>query len=46
AFGLGSILGPAIGGVMVVISLLAPLYVAAMVALASAAMIWMLLPEP
>jgi len=46
AFGLGSILGPAIGGAMVLISLIAPLYVAALVALISAALIWMFLPEP
>ena len=46
AFGLGSILGPAVGGVMVVVSLLAPLYVAAVVAVVSAGLIWMFLPEP
>ena len=46
AFGLGSILGPALGGAMVLISLIAPLYVAALVALVSAVLIWMLLPEP
>lgn len=46
AFGLGSILGPAIGGAMVLISLIAPLYVAALVALVSAALIWLFLPEP
>ncbi|MDP1670836.1 MAG: MFS transporter [Alphaproteobacteria bacterium] len=46
AFGLGSILGPAIGGAMVLISLIAPLYVAALVALVSATLIWMFLPEP
>lgn len=46
AFGLGSILGPAIGGATVLISLIAPLYVAALVALVSAALIWLFLPEP
>ncbi len=46
AFGLGSILGPALGGVLVFISLLAPLYVAALLALICALMIWWLLPEP
>ncbi|MEQ1888735.1 MAG: MFS transporter [Alphaproteobacteria bacterium] len=46
AFGLGSILGPAVGGAMVLISLVAPLYLAALVALISAALIWMFLPEP
>jgi len=46
AFGLGSILGPAIGGAMVLISLIAPLYVAALVAVVSAALIWLFLPEP
>ena len=46
AFGLGSILGPAVGGAMVLISLIAPLYVAAIVALVSAVLIWLFLPEP
>ena len=46
AFGLGSILGPAVGGAMVLISLIAPLYLAALVALISALLIWLFLPEP
>jgi len=46
AFGLGSILGPAIGGALVVVSLVAPLYVAALVAVVSALLIWLFLPEP
>lgn len=46
AFGLGSILGPAMGGAMVLISLIAPLYVASLVALISAVLIWLFLPEP
>ena len=46
AFGLGSILGPALGGVLVYISLIAPLYVAAMLAFICAGLVWWLLPEP
>jgi MFS family permease len=46
AFGLGSILGPAVGSAMVLISLIAPLYLAALVALISAVLIWLFLPEP
>ncbi len=46
SFGLGSILGPALGSALVVISLIAPLYVAAAVAVISAVLIWLFLPEP
>jgi MFS family permease len=45
AFGLGTALGPAIGSVLVVFGLFAPFYFTALLAFASAAAIWFLLPE-
>lgn len=45
ASNLGSILGPAISG-LVVISLLAPLWIMAVVALLNALFVWRFLPEP
>ncbi|WP_439816076.1 MFS transporter [Zavarzinia sp. CC-PAN008] len=45
AFGLGSTLGPAVGGALVVLSLVAPFHGLALLSLASALAIWFLLPE-
>ncbi|HWA92930.1 MAG TPA: MFS transporter [Rhizomicrobium sp.] len=45
AFGLGIAIGPGIGGALVVFGLFAPFYFVAFVAFASAAAIWVLLPE-
>lgn len=45
AFGMGTTVGPGIGAVLVVFGLFAPFYFTALVALASAAAIWWLLPE-
>ncbi len=43
---LGSIIGPAIGGLLATLSLLLPLYFAAGMTLIAAAGVWLLLPEP
>lgn len=45
AFGLGTTIGPGIGSALVVFGLFAPFYFVALVAFASAATIWFLLPE-
>lgn len=45
AFGLGQALGPAVGAVLAVISVLAPVYFSAALAVMSALMIWVFLPE-
>ena len=45
AFGLGTTIGPGIGAVLVVFGLFAPFYFTAFAALASAAVIWLFLPE-
>ncbi|HEY1613895.1 MAG TPA: MFS transporter [Rhizomicrobium sp.] len=45
AFGLGTSIGPGIGAVLVVFGLFAPFYFTAFMAFASAAAIWLLLPE-
>lgn len=45
AHNLGTILGPAIGGALAMLSLLAPLYIAACVTLVTAFVVWRLLPE-
>jgi len=45
AFGLGTTIGPGIGSALVVFGLFAPFYFTAIVAFASAAAIWFLLPE-
>ena len=45
AFGLGIAVGPGIGGALVVFGLFAPFYFVAFVAFASAAAIWLFLPE-
>ena len=45
AFGMGTTIGPGIGAVLVVFGLFAPFYFTALVALASAAAIWLFLPE-
>jgi MFS family permease len=45
AFGLGSALGPGIAAMLAVIGVLAPFYFVALLAAASAAAIWFLLPE-
>jgi MFS family permease len=45
AFGLGTSIGPAIGGVLVVFGLFAPFYFTAFTAFASAAAVWFLLKE-
>lgn len=45
AFGLGTTIGPGIGSALVVFGLFAPFYFTALAALASAAAIWLLLPE-
>ncbi|MDE2264800.1 MAG: MFS transporter, partial [Alphaproteobacteria bacterium] len=45
AFGLGTTIGPGIGAVLVVFGLFAPYYFTALMALASAAAIWLFLPE-
>lgn len=45
AFGLGQTLGPAVGAALTVVSLLAPLYLTAILAGLSAASIWWFLPE-
>ena len=45
AFGLGTTIGPGIGSALVVFGLFAPFYFVALVAFASAAAIWYLLPE-
>jgi len=45
AFGLGTTIGPGIGSALVVFGLFAPFYFTALVALASAAAIWLFLPE-
>jgi MFS family permease len=45
AFGLGTTVGPGIGAVLVVFGLFAPFYFTALLAFASAAAIWMFLPE-
>jgi len=45
AFGLGTTIGPGIGAVLVVFGLFAPFYFTAFCAFASAAAIWMFLPE-
>ena len=45
AFGLGTTIGPGIGSALVVFGLFAPFYFVALVAFASAAAIWFLLPE-
>jgi len=45
AFGLGITIGPGIGSALVVFGLFAPFYFVALVAFASAAAIWYLLPE-
>lgn len=45
AHNLGTILGPAVGGGLVFISLLAPLYAAAAMTLMSAFLVWWLLPS-
>ncbi|TVS11804.1 MAG: MFS transporter [Gammaproteobacteria bacterium] len=43
---LGAIIGPAIGGLLATVSLLLPLYFAALMTLLAAATVWWLLPEP
>lgn len=45
AMGLGQTLGPAIGAVLAVVGLLAPIYFSAGLAVVSAAAIWVFLPE-
>jgi MFS family permease len=45
AFGLGSAMGPGIAALLAVIGVLAPFYFVALLAAASAAAIWFLLPE-
>ena len=45
AFGVGTVVGPGIASVFAVIGLLAPFYFIVLLALASAAAIWFLLPE-
>ncbi len=45
AFGLGTTIGPGIGSALVVFGLFAPFYFVALVAFASAATVWFLLPE-
>ena len=45
AFGLGTTIGPGIGSALVVFGLFAPFYFTALVAIASAAAIWFMLPE-
>ena len=45
AFGLGTTVGPGIGAVLVVFGLFAPFYFTAIAAFASAAAIWLFLPE-
>lgn len=45
AFGLGTTIGPGIGSVLVVFGLFAPYYFTALMAFASAAAIWIFLPE-
>jgi len=45
AMGLGMVLGPGIGGMMAGISMEAPFYFAAILALLSIGLIWLLLPE-
>lgn len=45
AFGLGTSIGPGIGSALVVFGLFAPFYFTAALAFASAAAIWLLLPE-
>lgn len=45
AFGLGTTIGPGIGSALVVFGLFAPFYFTAVAALASAAAIWLFLPE-
>lgn len=45
ALGLGQILGPAVGATLTAIGLLAPLYFSSALAVLSASMIWLLLPE-
>ncbi len=45
AFGLGTTVGPGIGSALVVFGLFAPYYFTALVAFASAAAIWIFLPE-
>ncbi|HEY2444907.1 MAG TPA: MFS transporter, partial [Rhizomicrobium sp.] len=45
AFGLGTTVGPAVGAVLVVFGLFAPFYFTALAAFASAAAIWLFLPE-
>ena len=45
AFGLGFILGPALSGVLVTVSYTAPIWTAALLTLAAAAMAWFWLPE-
>ncbi len=46
SFGVGQTLGPAAGAVLATLGLLAPLYFSAVLAIASAAVIWAFLPEP
>lgn len=46
AFGLGVVIGPAIGAALSTISLLAPLYFSAGFALLNALFVWLKLPEP
>lgn len=46
AFGTGQTLGPAVGAGMASIGLLAPLYFSSGLAILSAAVIWLFLPEP
>lgn len=45
AFGLGTTIGPGIGGALVVFGLFAPFYFTALAAFLSAGAIWLLLPE-
>ena len=45
AFGLGTTIGPGIGSVLVIFGLFAPYYFTALMAFASAAAIWLFLPE-
>jgi len=45
AMGLGETIGPAVGAALAVVSLLAPLYLSAALAVLSAATIWLFLPE-
>lgn len=46
AFGMGQTLGPAVGAALATVGLLAPLYLSAGLAIFSAAVIWLFLPDP